>query len=94
MHRPTVRGWCLARAGALTATALILSCAAHVLGGGQAPPFLTVVALGALILVAAVLLAGRRCGPVTIGAALAISQALLHETFMLISMPVTCGPVL
>lgn len=94
MHRPTVGGWRLARAGALTATALILSCAAHVLGGGQAPPFLTVVALGALILVAAVLLAGRRCGPVTIGAALAISQALLHETFMLISMPVTCGPVL
>lgn len=93
MHRPTVGGWRLARAAALTATALILSCAAHVLGGGQAPPFVTVVALGALVFLAAVLLAGRRCGPVSIGAALAISQVLLHETFMLISMPVTCGPV-
>lgn len=93
MHRPTVGGWRLTRAGALTASALVLSCAAHVLGGGQAPPFVTVVALGALGFLAAVLLAGRRCGPVTIGAALAISQVLLHETFMLISLPVACGPV-
>jgi hypothetical protein len=69
-----------------------LSTAAHVLGGGQAPPFVTVVALGALVFLAAVLLAGRRCGPVSIGAALAISQVLLHETFMLVSMPVACGP--
>jgi hypothetical protein len=64
-----------------------------VLGGGQAPPFATVVALGALVFLAAVLLAGRRCGPVSIGAALAISQVLLHETLMLFSMPMACGPV-
>lgn len=92
MHRRGVGGWRLARACALTVAALFLSCAAHVLGDGRGPSFLAVVGLGAPILVAAFLLVGRRRGPLTIGSALVIGQVFVHESLMLVSMPVARGP--
>ena len=93
MHGRGGAGWRLARASALAGTALLLSVAAHLLGGGRAPPFLAVVGLGAPLLVAAFLLAGRRRGPLGVGAALALGEALVHETLMLTSMPVESGSV-
>jgi len=93
MHRRDVLSWRTALALALTAPAVFLSCAAHLLGGGQVPSFLAVVAIGAPMLVAAFLLVGRRRGPVTVGIALIVGQAYVHESLMLVSMPVALAPM-
>lgn len=92
MHRRGVTGWRLARACALAGTSLLLSFVAHLLGGGQAPSVLAVVGPGVPLLVAAFLLAGRRRGPLVVGSALVLGQALAHETLMLMSLPAESGP--
>lgn len=92
MHGWSVGGWRCARACALSATTLALSCTAHLLGGGHRPSLLAVVGLAVPLLVASLLLLGRRRGPLTVAAALVIGQALVHETLMLTGMPSAAVP--
>lgn len=91
MHGWSVGGWRCARACALTATTVALSCAAHLLGGGHRPSLPAVVGLVVPLLVAAFVLLGRRRGPLTVGAALVIGQGLVHQTLMLTGMPASAG---
>ena len=54
----------LARGAVVAVVTVALAALAHVLAGGSLPPFVVVVSLTALVLAAAVVLTGRRLGPV------------------------------
>lgn len=77
----------LARAGVFALVCLALSGGAHHLGGGHPPsPSSLLLAAGPVWLVAAAL-TSRRCGVVTLLAALGAVQAALHVFFHLTSLP-------
>jgi hypothetical protein len=76
---PAVR---VARAGVLSGCGVLLSVAAHVSGGGDAPPAAGVALLTVLLSLPLTLLPGRPCRPVLGIAGLGLIQAGLHAVFM------------
>lgn len=81
----------LARGVVVAVVTVALAGLAHVLAGGALPPFVVVVAITALVLAAAVVLTGRRLGPVGAVALLGAGQAAVHSTFSLFT-SMTCTP--
>ncbi len=80
----------LLRAAAISATVLCLAAAAHVAGGGTMPAAGVVIGLSVLTLLPVTLLAGRKLGPITMGAILAGSQLVLHQAFTALSTTAVC----
>ena len=81
----------LARGAVVAVVTLALAALAHVVAGGALPPFVVVLTLAALFLAAAVVLTGRRLGPVGAVALLGVGQTAAHSTFSLFT-AVTCTP--
>ena len=81
----------LARAGLVAVVTVALAALAHVVAGGVLPPFVVVAALTALVLAAAVVLTGRRLGPVGAVALLGVGQLAVHSAFSLVT-SVACLP--
>ncbi len=79
------------RSAVVAAAVLCLAAAAHTAAGGALPPPAVVLALGALIWLPVMILAGRRLEPATILAVLAGGQLALHRAFELFG-TVQCAP--
>jgi hypothetical protein len=80
----------VARATVFGSTTVSLALAGHVAAGGSAPGLLALglltIPLGCLCL----LLTARRCGVALIGSAMAGTQVVLHEVFMLLAGSQSC----
>lgn len=85
MSAPTRGAVRVARAAALGVTVLTIAAAAHVLAGGALPSLLVLALLGIPVSAVAVVLTGRRCGPVLLVGALAVAQVLLHQALMVLA---------
>src|SRR5688572_18647144 len=81
----------LARGAVVAGVTVALAALAHVLAGGSLPPFVVVVALTAIVLAAAVVLTGRRLGPVGSVALLGAGQLGVHSSFSLFT-SMSCAP--
>lgn len=69
------------RATVVALVVMALAGLAHVLGGGELPPGVVLVALTALVLACTAVLAGRRIGPDVAFVALGAGQLVLHRAF-------------
>jgi hypothetical protein len=82
MSAPTRGAVRVARAVAFGVAVLTIAAGAHV-AAGDVLPSVTVLALLAIpVIVAAVALTGRRCGPVLLVGSMAAAQVVLHETLV------------
>ena len=81
----------LARGAVVAVVTVALAALAHVLAGGALPPFVVVVTLTAIVLAAAVVLTGRRLGPVGAVALLGVGQLAVHSSFSLFT-SMACTP--
>jgi len=61
---------------------LVLASGAHVAAGGVLPSMMVLSLLVVPLMVAALVLTSRRCGPVLLLGSLAAAQVLVHESFM------------
>ena len=80
MDAPTRGAARLARAASFGVATLALAAGAHVAAGGGLPSMTVLAVLAVPVMVAAMALTGRRCGPVLLLASMAGAQVLLHET--------------
>lgn len=80
----------LARGALVAVVTVALAALGHVLAGGALPPTVVIVALTAIVLPVAVVLTGRRLGPVGAIALLGAGQTAAHSTFSLFTS--TCVP--
>lgn len=74
----------------VTGTVWLLAAGAHVLGGGVLPAAETSTALIALVLVAVMVVLGRRLSMGRIAATVGIGQVLLHQALSLLSHEAPC----
>jgi hypothetical protein len=74
------------RAGSLGVGGFVLALIAHVAAHGVIPGLASLVLLGGLTALAALLLTGVRLSPVRVGLSVVVMQLALHETFMRLSM--------
>jgi hypothetical protein len=81
----------IVRSSVFACGAIILSCGAHVLGGGSAPSPSVVGVCWALVVAGSFLLAGRRRGPVAIATALVTTQVLIHQALTAPAANQACG---
>ncbi|WP_203755468.1 hypothetical protein [Cellulomonas chitinilytica] len=81
MPSPTTGPLRLVRATVVALVVVALAGLAHVLGGGELPPVVVLVALTALVLACTAVLAGRRLGPDLAFVALGVGQLVLHRAF-------------
>ena len=80
MDAPTRGATRLARAASFGVATLTLAAGGHVAAGGGLPSMTILAILAVPVTMAAMALAGRRCGPVLLLASMAGAQVLLHET--------------
>lgn len=85
MRIPTRGATRLARAAAFGTATLALASGAHVSAGGELPSMMVLAVLVLPLMLAAMILTSRRCGPVLLVGALAAAQILLHETLMAVT---------
>jgi hypothetical protein len=81
-----------ARAGVFGTAAVSLAALAHLAGGGAVPSLPVLALLAVPVAWVAVALTRRSRGPVALGAALLVTQALLHESLMALS-GMACAPL-
>ena len=79
MDAPTRGAARLARAAAFGVATLALAAGSQVAAGGGLPSMTMLALLAVPVAVAALVLTGRRCGPVLLLASMAGAQVLLHE---------------
>jgi hypothetical protein len=91
MPTPATGSLRLARGAVVAVVTVALAALAHVLAGGALPPFVVVVSLTAIVLAAAVVLTGRRLGPVGAVALLGVGQLAVHSSFSLFT-SMACMP--
>lgn len=82
----------LVRAALFGSVALVVSAAAHVIGGGAVPHLLLFAALALPLALCCDRLSRKRRGPWAYAAALGAAQVVLHQTFM-VAAPM-CGPAM
>jgi hypothetical protein len=73
------------RAGSLGVGGFVLALLAHVAAQGVVPGLASLLLLGGLIGLAAILLTGVRLSPVRVGLSVIVMQLALHEAFMRLS---------
>lgn len=78
---PTTGPLRLVRATVVALVVVALAALAHLLGGGELPPVVVVVALTALVLACTAVLTARRIGPEVAFVALGAGQLVLHRAF-------------
>jgi len=72
----------LARAAAFGLVTLVLASGAHAFAGGDLPSMAVLALLAVPLMLGAVVLTSRRCGPVLLVGSLGATQVLLHEALM------------
>lgn len=82
MRIPTRGATRLARAAAFAVATLALASGAHVSAGGAMPSMMVLALLVVPLMMAALVLTSRRCGPVLLLGSLTAAQVLVHETLM------------
>lgn len=82
MRTPTRGATRLARAAAFGVVTLALASGAHVAAGGALPSMMVLALLVVPLMMAALVLTSRRCGPVLLLGSLAAAQVLVHESLM------------
>lgn len=75
----------IARAAAFGVATLTLATGAHVSAGGATPSLMVLTGLSLPLIMAAIILTGRRCGPLAVLLALSAGQVLLHEALTMFS---------
>jgi len=85
MLSPTRGATRVARAAAFGVATLALASGAHVVAGGALPSVMVLAVLALPLTMSAVILTGRRCGPLLLLGSLAAAQVLLHEALMRLS---------
>ena len=81
----------MARAAAFGVVTVALTTGAHVSAGGAMPSMMVLTLLTVPLMMASLVLAGRRCGPVLLLCSLATAQVALHETLMALTAHVPVG---
>ncbi len=82
MRTPTRGATRLARAAAFGVVTLALATGAHVAAGGALPSMMVLALLVVPLMMAALVLTSRRCGPVLLLGSLTAAQVVLHESLM------------
>jgi hypothetical protein len=85
MTEPTQGVTRIARAAAFGVATLTLATGAHVAAGGGTPSLMVLTGLSLPLIMAAMILTSRRCGPLALLGALAAAQVILHEALMTLS---------
>jgi hypothetical protein len=85
MTTPTRGVTRIARAAAFGVATLTLATVAHVSAGGATPSVLVLTGLSLPVIVMALILTSRRCGPLALLGVLAAGQVILHEALMTLS---------
>jgi hypothetical protein len=85
MTAPTRGVTRIARAAAFGVATLTLATVAHVSAGGGTPSVLVLTGLSLPVIVVALILTSRRCGPLALLGVLAAGQVILHEALMTLS---------
>jgi hypothetical protein len=94
MRTPTRGATRLARAAAFGVVTLALASGAHVAAGGALPSMMVLALLAVPLMMAALVLTSRRCGPVLLLGSLTAAQVLAHEVLMALTshVPVAMFP--
>lgn len=82
MPKPTRGATRLARATAFALVTLAVASGAHVSAGGGLPSMTVLALLAVPLTLAAVVLTGRRCGPLLLLGSLTTAQVVVHESLM------------
>lgn len=82
MRTPNRGATRLARAAAFGVVTLALASGAHVAAGGAMPSMMVLAVLVVPLMMAALVLTSRRCGPVLLLGSLTAAQVVLHESLM------------
>lgn len=85
MRIPTRGATRVGRAAAFATATLALASGAHVSAGGALPSMIVLAVLVLPLMLVAMILTSRRCGPVLLVGSLATAQILLHETLMAVT---------
>lgn len=88
-QRPTDRAWRAGRAGLASALAVVVALAAHLAGGGEAPPAVAVLAVMALAWPATTLLIGARPRLWRQAAVIGVAQLAMHALFAVGAAPLS-----